>query len=103
MDKVIRNGQVAILYSPGYGAGWYTWNSSHPECIYDPEIVAAVEAGDTDKAASIATEKFGEYFYTGGADDLVIEWIPEGSAFEINEYDGNETVHVIGDRNYLTA
>ena len=26
MEKVIRNGQVAVLYSPGFGAGWYSWN-----------------------------------------------------------------------------
>ena len=23
--KVIRNGKVAVLYSPGYGAGWSAW------------------------------------------------------------------------------
>ena len=26
MQKVIRDGKVAVLYSPGYGAGWYTWS-----------------------------------------------------------------------------
>ena len=26
MTKCIRDGKVAILYSPGYGAGWSTWN-----------------------------------------------------------------------------
>jgi hypothetical protein len=26
MEKVIRDGKVAVLYSPGYGAGWYSWN-----------------------------------------------------------------------------
>ena len=26
MEKVIRDGKVAVLYSPGYGAGWsYSW------------------------------------------------------------------------------
>ena len=25
MEKVIRDGKVAVLYSPGYGAGWSTW------------------------------------------------------------------------------
>ena len=24
MEKVIRDGKVAVLYSPGYGAGWTT-------------------------------------------------------------------------------
>ena len=26
MDKVIRDGKVAVLYSPGFGAGWSTWS-----------------------------------------------------------------------------
>ena len=25
MDKVVRDGLVAVLVSPGHGAGWYTW------------------------------------------------------------------------------
>ena len=33
MNKVIRDGKVAVLYSPGYGAGWYSWNWNHPECV----------------------------------------------------------------------
>jgi hypothetical protein len=26
MNKLIRDGMVAVLYSPDYGSGWYTWN-----------------------------------------------------------------------------
>jgi len=26
MTKYIRDGKVAVLYSPGFGAGWSTWN-----------------------------------------------------------------------------
>lgn len=29
MDKVIKDGKVAVLYSPGFGAGWFTWNNHH--------------------------------------------------------------------------
>jgi acetyl-CoA acetyltransferase len=49
MEKVIRDGKVAILYSPGFGAGWSTWNSYSNEMIFDPDIVnvngGAVELG----------------------------------------------------------
>jgi len=24
-DRVIRDGRVAVVYSPGFGAGWSTW------------------------------------------------------------------------------
>ena len=31
----------------------------------------------------------------GGANDLVIEWLPEGTIFEINEYGGYESIRII--------
>jgi hypothetical protein len=91
MDKVIRDGNVAILYSPGFGAGWYTWNREYPECLYDPDIVAAIESNDRNKAAILAEAKW-ENFYTGGAEDLEVEWLPEGTSFSVDEYDGSESI-----------
>ena len=41
--------------------------------------------------------------YIGGADHLVVEWLPKGTQFEIEEYDGWETLHVIGSRVYMEA
>jgi hypothetical protein len=43
MDKVIRDGQVAVLYSPGFGAGWYSWNREMPELLFEPNLVAMIE------------------------------------------------------------
>ena len=103
MDKVIRDGKVAVLYSPGYGAGWFSCNSEHPACLFDPDIVEAVLANDRGKARDLATQKFGAGFYAGGARDLKVKWIPEGTKFEIEEYEGNESIHIIGDRDYLIA
>ena len=51
MDKYIFNDKVAVLYSPGFGAGWYTWNQEFPELIFSPAIVKLV-----------AEEKFDELF-----------------------------------------
>ena len=34
MKKLERNGKIAILYSPEYGAGWSTWNN-HEELIFN--------------------------------------------------------------------
>ena len=98
MNKVIRDGKVAVLYSPGFGAGWYTWNEDHEECIFDPDIVALVEKNDDGKYTieieKLAEEKY-EHFYTGGAEDLRIEWLDEGQAFRIDEYDGSETIQTL--------
>ena len=91
MDKVIRDGKVAVLYSPGWGAGWYTWNREYPDCIYDPDIVALLENGKRKDIAALAEKKW-ENFYAGGSGDLEIEWLPEGTPFRIDEFDGNESI-----------
>ena len=103
MNKIERDGMVAVLVSPGLGAGWSTWNSEHRETLcMDSEIVQAVLDKDIDKAVAIAKQKCGD-FYDGGARDLTVEWVKKGAAFEINEHEGNESLHVIGDHGYLVA
>lgn len=105
MDKVINGGKVAVLHSAGYGAGWYTWNDKHKECLFDPEIVGLVLAGGDDNYNSIAEIADSKWpgFYTGGIRDLRIEWVPEGKAFQVTEYDGYESVELMSDIEYLIA
>jgi hypothetical protein len=105
MQKVIRDGKVAVLYSPGYGAGWYTWNTEHPECLFHPEIVAIVEAGgmNEDDITEVAHRLFGEGFYAGGGDELKIEWIPQGEQFRVEEYDGSESITLRSDGEIWTT
>ena len=101
--KVERDGKVAVLVSPGFGAGWTTWNAEHREIMcFDADIVAAVEARDFSEAARIAESKCPSA-YTGGARDLVVYWVRKGEAFEITEYDGNESLTVIGEQTYMVA
>ena len=102
MKKVVRHGKVAVLYSPGYGAGWSTWGGS-PEMVFDPEIVELVEQNRHDEIQALIEARGDKDFYCGGAKDLRIMWLTEGTAFRITEYDGNESVEVIGDIDYLTA
>jgi len=107
MEKVIRNGEVAVLVSPGYGAGWYTWNTEHPECLFDPEIVEAVLAKKSvDYIAALAEAKWntgGYYFYAGGAGDLIVEWLPIGTRFQIDEYDGYESLYTADKQVWMVA
>jgi hypothetical protein len=103
MEKVIRDGNVAVLYSPGYGAGWYSWNSEHKELLFHPKLVEMVEAGrNAEITDNWLKENLGPDFYAGGAKDLRIAWLPEGTAFEINEYDGSESIRTLDDL-YLVA
>lgn len=103
MDKIERDGKVAVLVSPGYGAGWSTWNNEHRETLcMDAEIVQAVLDGDKKKAVEIAKQKCGD-FYEGGINDLMVMWVSKGDSFEIDEYDGYESLHVIGEHRYMVA
>lgn len=103
MKKIERDGKVAVLVSAGFDAGWSTWNSDHRETLcMDAEIVQAVLDNDIDRAIAVAKQKCGD-FYEGGASGLTVEWVTKGAAFEIEEFDGNESLHVIGDHVYMVA
>jgi hypothetical protein len=105
MNKVIRDGKVAVLVSPGFGAGWSTWGSEHRDwALFAPELVAWVEGGkkeDIDEIVELALG--GAHFYTGGSHDLVIEWVEQGQQFIIEEHDGSETLTLVGELPVIQA
>lgn len=104
MDRVIRDGKVAVIYSPGYGAGWYTWNYERcgKEIIFDPELVALIEKGDFYELEKFAEEKYPEA-YTGGLHGAAIKWLPVGTMFTIREYDGYESIETLDDIDWITC
>jgi hypothetical protein len=101
--KVVKDGKVAVLVSPGFGAGWYTWNTGNKDCLFDADVVAAVLSGDNLKAADLAKEKWGEKFYTGGAETLEVFWVTEGTEFQVEEYDGSESLNFKEYQAWITA
>ena len=92
--KVVRDGKVAVLVSPGYGAGWSTWADNDDEAVFAPDVVGGVEAGKPGHP-----DQFKRYGYTGGLRDVQIAWVPLGTRFIIEEYDGAGRL-VILDPNY---
>lgn len=68
----------------------------------DARIVGPFVSGDKAAAVDAALAMF-PGFYTGGAKTLEVIWIEKGKSFEVEEYDGSESVHVFGDRSYLVA
>lgn len=101
MEKLIQDGKVAVVYSPGFGAGWSTW-AGNDAFLFDKRIAEAVIAGDIKRAEEVAIE-IDPHAYLGGSRDLRVEWLPVGTAFRINEYDGFESIEVLGDVDWLTA
>jgi hypothetical protein len=102
MNKVVRDGLVAVLYSPGFGAGWFTWNTEHPEILFDPAIVELVEAEKWEELRAFVILKYPD-IYTGGLEDLMIRWIPQGTQFQVNDYDGNENIELRDQVDWITA
>lgn len=99
--KVVRDGKVAVLVSPGYGAGWYSWNTKFPEILFDIYVVSWVLNGKKGPIPVI-TDRYNDY-YDGGISKLKVEWVAEGTLFRINEYDGSESLIRIADDNWHTA
>jgi len=102
VEKVIRDEKVAVIYSPGYGAGWSTWNTDEDQetLIFSPELVRLIESEVpiTDK---VLKGLFGDNIYNPG--NFRIKWIPVGTAFRINEYDGAESIETYDGERYFTA
>jgi hypothetical protein len=99
MEKVIRNNEVAVLISGGFGAGWYSWNIDHQELLYHPKLVEMVEqnrANEIDKEWVLENLKISD-IYCGGAGSLSIHWIAVGTSFKVDEYDGSESLRTLAD------
>ena len=100
MEKVIRDGHVAVIISNGYGAGWSTWHwgDNREILIFHPKLVEWVESEQPTVVAistilkEILGEEEAEHIYLGGVENLKVQWLPEGTKFRIEEYDGAEYV-----------
>ena len=101
MEKVIKDGRVGVLVSPGFGAGFLTWGAPI-EAIFNPTLIGLVENKKWQEAIDFVEETW-DSIYTGGVEDLEVEWIPEGTKFQITEYDGSETLELLDDINWVTA
>jgi hypothetical protein len=101
--KLIKDNKVAVLYSPGYGAGWSTWLSVQDDVdyysfrqfvVFDMHLVEAVLRKDFNEVErliyAIAPEA-----YLGGIRDLTVAWLDKNCSFLIEEYDGNESIKIL--------
>ena len=92
---------MKVLISPGYGAGWSTWNS--PEMAVDERLIEAFENGISEEGMKQLCEELGYESYMGGFEDLEIVEVPSGSLFRVSEYDGYESIEVFDDLSWLRA
>lgn len=98
---------MKLLISPGYGAGWSTWNCS--EMATDKDLIELFENGCTyEEMEKLCIEKnytdgYGGPPYMGGFQQLKVVEVPRGAPYRINEYDGAESVEVFNPDKWLVA
>ena len=102
MQKKIKDGKVAVLYSPGHGAGWYTWHNIS-ELLFDPKVVDMVLEKTSAETIELYCKTVYEDHYYGGAEDLEVAWVPTGTEFVIDEYDGYESITFKDKVNWIVA
>lgn len=107
-----RDGKVAVVYSPGYGGGWSTWN----RCIDPTDARVAILAltglsatlkfeteYDDEKEVYFADCAFYPFPGSSMSDDLAIEWLTVGTLYRITEYDGFESIETRDGTTWHTA
>ncbi len=82
--------KIGIVYSPGFGAGWSSWGDDNS--ALDQEMARAIEAGEPLPEILRIANKNWPNQYTGGLENVRVQWVDEGTQFLIDEYDGSESV-----------
>ncbi len=113
MEKLVKDGKVAVLIAVPYGAGWSTWNDNDLEMLFDPTIVDLVlskpdeDSPDFDaymlKFKNIFQLKYPEIYSDAIEHDLRVEWVPVGTRFRVEDHDGAEYIVFEEDMFWITA
>ncbi len=102
MDKYLNDlGQVGVLVSAGFGAGWSTWAAEGRDdnfYVMDRTLVEMkLKKASIDDVCLYCESLMGKAPYMGGWEDVHIEWLDKGTIFTIEEYDGDESIRLVSD------
>jgi len=103
MEKYINeHGQVGVLISSGFGAGWSTWNDDYGmDLALDKRIIEKfIHLSENVEDYSQAKKEMEEFLtsigyekvYCGGLEGLYLAFVDKGTPIRIDEYDGAETL-----------
>ena len=104
--KVVQDGKVAVLVSPGFGAGWSTWADAElrERLLFEHNVVNFLleDPQDVERVLAYMTLTYPDT-YTGGLEDLIVVWVPQGVKFRIHEYDGAESLVLESEELWMVA
>ena len=98
---------MKVLISPGFGAGWSTWND--PRMAFDERLIRAFECGISKEDMKVLceecgyTDMYGVGPYMGGFDSLKVVEVPTDTLFQIKEYDGSESIEYFDEDDWYLA
>ena len=121
VELFVENGKVGVLVSPGFGAGWSTWEGE--KLAYDKRVVefwlfhkddaefmrTVEDYGFRGGKGSDAHEEAMEFFksigygepYMGGFPELTLEFVSPGVPWRISEYDGSEHLETFDNAGFV--
>ena len=89
MDKRIVDGLVGVVFSPGYGLG--ITHPEYPQLNFDPKLVDFVVIGLIGDALAYIEETYPNV-YISDRTQLEVKFLPVGTKFRIDDYDGHEYI-----------
>ena len=101
MKKVIRDGKVGVVISPGWGIGFHTLGVPD-ELVFSPDLIELIEANNMQGVHDYIQANYPEV-KDYGINSLQVAWIPEGTKFVIEEYDGAEYIMAEHDFEWFVA
>lgn len=97
---IVKDGKVAVLISPGLGSGFSTeideddYPGIREQAAFHPRLVRWVEGGKKEDIGEIVKTLWGDMSLNlSGLLNLRVEWIPIGTQFTIENYDGAESIN----------
>lgn len=95
------NGEIGVVISVGYGAGWSTW-AFEPEnaelLMFHPQLVDYILHADTiepEEVKNILSGINDNFFMSLREEDyknLTVVWVKKGEMFYVEDYDGYESI-----------
>lgn len=107
-EKLVWDGMVAVIVHHDYGGGWA---SNGPGRMFDPELAELILEYQNqeskgfgqsawDNVNAYLKKKYNETISQG---KLAIRWVPQGTQFFVDEYDGWECVILEHEVRWTTA
>ncbi|QXO10951.1 hypothetical protein pEaSNUABM54_00125 [Erwinia phage pEa_SNUABM_54] len=91
MEKLIRDGKVAVVFSPGHSGSYVYDHQLPPDACFNVKVIKVVLGESRTSLEKTLKKEFPDAtFYS--PPELEVEWIDVGREFFIREYESAESI-----------